>query len=126
MFNKTDLDVWMTLNERNMIGDPVRWRSADLLWALRRTRAIHSIRRSLRRLEAAGQVQRTGSDARQDGEDRVFANPDGLWLVTPHEREAGDRCVEGPDGLCQLCRVEMTRCPDCGGRGYHRTGCPAV
>jgi len=41
-----------------------------------------------------------------------------------HSAAGGDKCHEGPDGLCLMCGVEMSVCDACHGVGYHREHCP--
>jgi hypothetical protein len=40
-----------------------------------------------------------------------------------HQSAAGAACLDGGDGACVLCGVEMTTCNVCGGIGYHRENC---
>lgn len=43
---------------------------------------------------------------------------------TMHTRD--EDCTVGKDGCCTVCGVSHTAECDCGGRGFHRPGCPEI
>ena len=61
-----------------------------------------------------------GDEAYADTIRRPAGNP------LPIEHTQDEACTVGPDGTCTVCGVSHTGQCACGGRGFHRPGCPEI